>query len=174
MSTARPARRSRRVIDLHARLRELCNSFGITKQFIPADQYEVDKLHALRLLFHAAIEVFVEETAGNILDVTYTKLASGSLTHAGHHLLVVQALEPLYGRRGGAHEATYPQYDAGLAAATVRGQPDVLASAIKAHRKVIDGNNGIKAGTLRRLFTPLGYRESFFDPVFMQQATQYG
>lgn len=169
----RPGRRSRRGAGLEARIRAVAASLGVTQALVPGSQSEVDRLHAFRLLAHAEVQQAVEDLARQLLEVTADRGSTGVLTHAGHHLLTYQSLEPLGDKRRRG-ESRQPVFPAAAAAAGVRIDSASLLAAVRRHEKRIKDNNGVKQGNLRALLLPLGYREEFFPPGFLQQADAFG
>jgi hypothetical protein len=169
----KPARRSRRGTDLAARLQAVAASLGVTPTLVPATQAEVDRLQTFRLLAHSEIQQSVEDLVSRVLEVTADKGRSGSLTHAGHQLLVYQAMEPLNDKRKRS-EARYPSFPTRPAAAAVRLKPEPLLKAVAKHEMRVKDNNGVKQGNLRALLLPLGFREGFFLPGFLPQADALG
>ncbi|MGW0245499.1 hypothetical protein ACWDYH_02555 [Nocardia goodfellowii] len=55
-----------------------------------------------------------------------------------------------------------------------RTKHDVIQDALQWHIKRIDNNNGIKANNLRALLFPFGFKESDFDPVWMNAMDSFG
>jgi hypothetical protein len=88
------------MVHLKLRIAELAKSLSITHNMISQGQAETDRLHAFRVLMHAEVQYYVESIAKQILDTTEQQCVQRSrLTHAGHHLLVFQALSPLANTR---------------------------------------------------------------------------
>jgi hypothetical protein len=169
-----PVRLARNGRALRARLVHLSQDLGVTSTFVPRNQGEVDRVHAFRLLAHAEVQAHVDALARRILDVTLDQSTRASaLTHAGHCLMTYQSLRPLNSARD-ASQARYPAFDAVATEREYRLAPSRLEQAISSHRKVIEGNNGIKSGNVRRLLVPLGYREALFVPSLMDKLDELG
>ncbi|NKY38160.1 hypothetical protein [Cellulomonas septica] len=147
---------------------------SIDAQFVPRDQSDVDRLHAFRLLAHAEIQHYIDMLAQMILDKTQDRATNeGVLTHAGHHLLVYYALEPL-GTPRDAPNARYPEFIPAIAVASRLQAPARLTKAIQRHQKLIEFNNGLKAGNVRRVLVPIGYREDLFATGMLDQLDNLG
>lgn len=150
-------------------------ALSVGPTFVTRSQSDIDRLHAFRLLVHSELQAFLDEHCELILDRTADRsTAEGVLTHAGHHLLVHYSIAPL-GSPATANESRYPHFVPAESAAAHSASPARLASAISKHRKqVLEKNNGIKAGNVRRLLTPLGYREELFAPGLLDQLDALG
>lgn len=169
----RPCSFGRRTVDLKHRLGRLAASVSVHDTFVPNDQAGVDRLHAFRLLVHAEVEAFIEAVASTVIDVTEAKATSqGTLTHAGHHLLVTWSV--VRSTRRDAGQARYPSYQSAQAKADLSARPDDLKSAISQHRSRIAANHGVTAANVRRLLLPLGFRESCFAPGLLDQLDDLG
>src|SRR5262245_41829405 len=123
--------------------------------FVPKDQIGVDRLHAYRVLVHAEVESFIEALVVTILDVTEDRVRAGTLTHAGHHLIVSWDMNRVRG--DDAAKARYPLFDRGSAVARAASSPNDFLSAIASHRSRVATNHGVKAKNVRQLMLPLGY-----------------
>jgi hypothetical protein len=169
----RPSARSRRAVELKIRLDSLAAGFEVTPAFIPSDQKGVDQLHAFRVLAHAEIEAYIEDVTRLIVDITDSRVGLGVLTHAGHHLVVARSVKRAM-TRGDADKARYPWFESVEAAKGVLTQPNEVRSAIQQHRSLIDSNHGVRASNVRSLLLPLGYREHFFVPGFLDRLDDLG
>lgn len=170
---ARPAR-SRRGVNLQRRLTEVASNLGVTSSLIPLTQYEVDRLHSFRLLAHSEIQSFVEGVAENLLAVTERVLGvRGQLTHAGHHLVVYSRVLNLADRRN-SKDSSYPPFRLHQARTEVLHDRSLMENAVRAHRRRIADNNGVKASNLRRLLMPLGFREYSFRPGLLDLLDAFG
>lgn len=168
-----PSRRGRRFWLLRRRLDEVAAALGVHAKLVPADQSDVDRIHAFRLLAHAELQSYIEEVAGRVLDVTADKANSaGVLTHAGHHLIVFYCLHPLSDKRQ-AMQGRYPPYPR-EAALRGPGTGPALAQSLKRHRDLIERNNGVKQGNVRPILLPLGYRDELFPPGLLDQLDALG
>ncbi|MET9961453.1 hypothetical protein ABZ128_20760 [Streptomyces sp. NPDC006326] len=165
---------SRRGLKLKWRLQDLAANLHITPALVPNSQADIDHLHSFRVLAHSEVQAYLEDVTEQILTVTEDRAVySGMLTHAGHHLLVSSSLTPL-ASKGQAVNARFPLYDARLACAAVAADSAQLVAAIKRHRKNIKDNGGVKAGNVRMLLHPLGYRESFFAIGLLDLLDDFG
>jgi hypothetical protein len=138
---------------------------------VPVDQSGVDRLHAFRVLAHAEIEFYVEELATVLLDVTESYLAAGTLTHAGHNLVVSWSSARL---RSDPAKSRYPYFRSAEAVARVATDSDDFKSAIKSQRDRIKGNHGVKGANVRQLLVPLGFRDYLFRPGLLDQLDNFG
>lgn len=164
-----PARRARRAPMLRQRIGAIAAALNVGPRFIPADQAGVDRLHAFRLLSHSEIQAFIDDLATLLLDkVEDRSTQEGVLTHAGHHLLVYYAWEPLRSA-GSAPNSVYPAFLTTQAAAVHTHSPGQLESALKRHRRVARDNSAVKGGSVKRLLLPLGYRETMLTTPLLAQ-----
>ncbi|MCX5159994.1 hypothetical protein OOK39_11990 [Streptomyces sp. NBC_00264] len=165
---------SRRGRKLKWRLQELAANLQITTMLVPVKQAEIDQLHAFRVLAHSEVQAYLEEITEQVLTVTEDRaLNGGVLTHAGHHLLVSSSLIPL-GNKAQAVNSKFPFYDPMAAQRSVIADSSQLTAAIKRHRKVIKDNGGVKAGNVRMLLSPLGYRDYCFAINLMDKLNEFG
>ncbi|MFJ3302453.1 hypothetical protein ACIPSA_04905 [Streptomyces sp. NPDC086549] len=112
--------------------------------------------------------------AEQVLAVTEDRAVNrGLLTHAGHHLLVSSSIIPL-ANKAQAVNARFPAYDSHAAQQAVAADPSLLVAAIKRHRKVIKENGGVKAGNVRMLLCPLGYRDACFAIGLLDILDEFG
>lgn len=163
--------RARGHLLLRARIAEIASSLEVDTTFVPTDQSGVDRLHAYRVLVHAEIEGFIEGLATTMLDVTKSKLTSGVLTHAGHHLVVYWGVSRL---RTDAAKARYPPFTRTQAATDVTMSTANFFAAIESHRERVKGNHGLKAANVRQLLLPLGCREATFDTGLLDLLDDFG
>ncbi|MFJ9707000.1 HEPN domain-containing protein [Streptomyces sp. NPDC101234] len=168
-----PCRRSRRILALRARVQQLATSLSVTPNLVPQSQSDTDRLHSFRVLMHAEVQHYVESVARNILDVSERRCRQSRLTHAGHHLLVFQSLNPLSLPRNSA-QASYPGYSNRDLRANWNSTSGSLLKAIEAHRRRIAGNNGIKPANLNMILIPLGFRDTFFTVQFRDKMQELG
>lgn len=154
---------------LRWRIDELAD--GLSASGIPVNQADVDRIHAFRVLAHAEVQSYLEDVADRILTVSSEMLSHRSVvTHAAHHLMVFRSILPLASASTAA-QASYPAF----ARSTVRGlSPSDFDAAAKAHRKLLERNSGLKASNIRMILGPLGYRDSWFPPGFLDQMDTFG
>jgi hypothetical protein len=158
---------------LRQRISNIAATLGVGPTFVPSLQSDVDRIHAFRLLAHSEIQHFLDSLAERILDKTADRSSlDGVLTHAGHHLLVYYALEPLGSARNAAG-GSYPDF-VPADAITTHAATDQLRRAIGRHRKAVESNNGVKPGNVRRILTPLGYRETSYAVGLLDQLDALG
>lgn len=173
-SINKPCRRSRKITDLKTRIKELASSLAIDKNLIPTGQAEIDRLHAFRVLMHAEVQHYLESIVTQILDVTEQEATTRArITHAGHHLLVFQAMNPLASPRTSA-KASYPRYAPEDLKANWSTTSTSLELAIDAHRRRVKGNNGIKVSNMNVILLPVGFRDSFFTSYFRDKMNELG
>ncbi|MFE1289122.1 hypothetical protein [Streptomyces sp. NPDC058751] len=173
-SILKPCRRSRKLIELKLRIKELASSLGVNEQLIPTGQAEIDRLHAFRVLMHAEVQYYLESIVTQVLDVTEQESSiHARITHAGHHLLVFQAMNPLATPRTSA-KASYPQYSSKDLRANWPATASSLQKAVEAHRKRVKGNNGIKVANMNTILLPVGFRDAFFTSRFRDKMDELG
>jgi hypothetical protein len=164
-----PTHVPRRARRLRIRLNSLAQ--GLRVSGVPSTQDEVDRIHSYRLLAHAEIQTYLEDIAEHILDVSLDVLVTrGGVTHAAHHLLVFDAVLKLGDKRV-ASAATYPLFSR-ASASNVRVTD--LERATKSHRSKLLLNSGLKSSNIRRVLSPLGYRDSWFPGGFLDQMDAFG
>ncbi|MFE2532562.1 HEPN domain-containing protein [Streptomyces sp. NPDC059371] len=168
-----PCRRSRRIVILQSRISQLASSLSISKNLVSQSQADTDRLHAFRVLMHAEVQHYVESIARNVLDVTERQCRLGRLTHAGHHLLIFQSLNPLANTRSSGN-ASYPDFSPDGLQRSWSTTASSLTKAIEAHRKRIAQNNGIKPSNLNVVLIPLGFRDTFFTQHFRDKMNELG
>ncbi|WP_405636023.1 hypothetical protein OG543_14125 [Streptomyces sp. NBC_01178] len=172
-SIVKPCRRSRKIIDLKVRIAELAVALQVDKNLIPQVQAEIDRLHAFRVLMHAEVQHYLESVVIQILDVTENEASVGRITHAGHHLLIFQAMNPLATPRTSA-KASYPQFALSDLKSNWSATSTSLIKAIDGHRKRVKGNNGIKVGNMNTILLPVGFRDTFFTSYFRDKMDELG
>lgn len=164
-----PTHRSRRFRQLRIRLHQI--QAGLELENVPANQNDVDRIHSYRLLAHAEIQSYLEDLAEGILSVSEESLLQrGKVTHAAHHLTVFESVLKL-AQKYSAQQATYPLFSR-QSAVTINASS--LESALGSHRKRIKKNNGVKQADLKILMGPLGYRDSWYVPGFLDQMSAFG
>lgn len=168
-----PAKRSRMLPALRGRIHDIGASLGVGASFVPAHQSDVDRVHAFRLLVHSEIQAFLDRLATLLLDKVEDRSRQGVLTHAGHHLLVYYSLEPLRSPASAA-AAVYPVYTAVDAVASHAITATPLNSALTRHRKVARLNSAVKAGSVKRLLLPLGFRETMLQTALLSNLDSLG
>lgn len=164
-----PTVRARRTIALRRRLGEL--RAGLHMQSAPTSQADVDAIHAFRVLAHSEVQAFLQEIAMGILDVSReVRAARGKTTHALHHLHIFERVSAL-NQRGNAAGYIYPTYDSSLLGSI----PSLdLTRVLARHEKRIKDNSGIKASNINTLFGPLGFRDSWHPPGFLDLMNAFG
>lgn len=163
-----PKHRSRRYQQLRNRLDSVATGLNLLP--VPVTQEDVDRIHSFRLLAHAEIQAYLEEIAETILAVSEVTLRRHELTHAAHHLIVFEAVLKLSQKRN-ASQASYPLFSRSSA---IQHSTNAFTVAVRSHRNRIKANNGVKAADLRTLLGPLGYRDSWFMPGFLDQMDLFG
>ncbi|MGW9363668.1 hypothetical protein [Streptomyces albidoflavus] len=165
---------SRRGETLQKRLTELASSLHVTNKTAPINQETVDQLHAFRVLAYSETQAFIEEVAEQILVVTeYNFKTHQKITHAGHHLMVNAEILQL-ANKSQARNSKYPPFEVSAAHSLLAADPSLLADHVKAHRKRITLNNGVKSHNVRALLLPLGYREEFFKVGLLDKLDAFG
>jgi hypothetical protein len=125
-------------------------------------------------LAHSEIQAYLEDVAEQVLAVTEDRAVNrGILTHAGHHLLVSLSIIPL-ANKAQAVNAKFPSYDAQSAQRAVTADSSQIVAAIKRQRRVIKENGGVKAGNVRMLLSPLGYRDACFAIGLLDILDEFG
>lgn len=168
-----PCKKSRRFELLQLRVSSVAAALGVDVKLIPSHQDETDRLHAFRVLMHAEVQDYLEKIVLQILDVTENRIAGGVVTHAGHHLIVTQSIASVSDRRSSAR-ATYPPFKVADLIGNMSSTRKNLEDAIKAHRKRVKDNSGIKASNLQTILLPVGYRDSFFSAIFKDKMNELG
>jgi hypothetical protein len=169
-----PARRARRVWALRGRINDIAGALGVSRTLIPSDQSGVDRLHAFRLLAHSEVQAYLDDLTTLLLDrVEDRSRVEGLLTHAGHHLLVYYAAEPLGSPRN-ASNAAFPPFATTAATALHAGSPATLEVALKRHRGRARDNSAVKGGSIKRLLLPLGYRQEMLSTPLLAQLDSLG
>lgn len=166
---SQPSHSARNFRSLNIRLNSL--SQGLQVAGVPACQRDVDRIHAFRLLAHAEIQSYMEDIVSRVLAVSSEALTlHNRVTHGAHHLMVFHEILKLSSKQS-ASGATYPYFDR-LSIMGISLQE--YEKAANAHRNRIKRNNGVKAADIRTLFGPLGYRDNWFRPGFLDQMNAFG
>lgn len=123
---------------------------------------------------HAEVQAFIEALAETILTVSEdASRQRNAVTLASHHLLVWSSWSPLTDKRR-AGQARYPPFLVAHVMQAVASDPDVVTEALSRHRRVVQQNNGIKAGNVRTLLLPLGYQEQCFEAGLLDRLDAFG
>jgi hypothetical protein len=141
--------------DFKRRLDRLANS--LLPPDNPAGVYsdgEKDRIHAYLVLAHAEIEDFLEKLASYVTDRERRNSSTKKCSPVISRLILYKSA------RGNEK----------IEAVTA----DSIAGAVKFYESIIEGNNGIKAKDIFRMFMPLGLTHDDFDPVMMQDLDSFG
>ena len=114
---------------------------------------EEDRLQSYILLVHAEIEYFLEELGKEVVQSAVLASTTTSCRPLVSRLI--------YLKTKGTIEIT-------------RLSPDLINSVSKFYERIVEGNHGLKALHLMRLFMPLGLTHRDFDVVFLANMEAFG
>lgn len=138
---------------MRARLNQLASD--LLPAANPAGNYslqEQDRIRACRVLAHAEIEAFLEETASEIATKSHTRF-----NRAHKQNKHIKALTQTFCRE---HSLT--------------GQTHRVNDAIQKFTNCITNNHGIKEKNIRSLFLPLGIDHTLLDIPWLSLMNSYG
>lgn len=147
--------RSRRLIDLDGRFKELRNLL-LPRNFSPTGNYDgatIIKATSFRVLFCSEIESFFEETAQEIVSFAIQNVNLG--------IWCVASSSAISMYRGDSHGAMPAQLSEIEGVQFIKR---IKLAALHDIRRKIDSNNGIKPYNILSMFIPLGVDETNLDP----------
>lgn len=147
---------------LHKRAQALRTRF-LPAAFSPVGVYPLavlDHARAYRVLVHAELESYFEDRALELADRTI-QVWQNSRRASIHLLCLVASLESSSNRLS-------RQFGSQPTISTIAHQ------AVSSFRVVVGGNNGIKSKNLAKLFCPLGFDDTNFDPGLLPMLDSFG
>ena len=154
---------SRRLLcypDLHNSLLALARYFSANRRAVPRD-FDLARGDAYLVAAHAAIENYVETLCRRVLHASLLKL---KVTGARNKLLREIERSFIAKQIAQLPRGESPFY----------GGMRALALSTKWYVGRIDDNNGVKSNNLLALWLPLGYRETDFDPLWLNSMDSFG